>query len=99
MRTSLLALLLLVPAAPAADPNPFADVNPNVFPPDDPRAKDLPRMLAADARRRMQEANLRESQAFAAVTTREQWEAHRDARLKALRDSLGTLPEVPRDMR
>jgi cephalosporin-C deacetylase-like acetyl esterase len=99
MRTSLLALLLLVPAASAADPNPFADVNPNVFTPDDPRAKDLPKMLAADARRRMREANLRESQAFAAVTTREQWEAHRDARIKALRESLGTFPEVPKDMR
>ena len=99
MRSPLLALLLLVPAAPAAEPNPFANVNPAVFPPDDSRAKDLPRMLAADARRRMQEANLRESKAFAAVTTREQWEAHRDARIRALRESLGTFPEAPKDMR
>src|SRR5947209_8651248 len=98
MRTLLLALLL-VPAASAADPTPFADVNPAVFPADDPRAKDLPKMLAADARRRMQEASLRESKAFAAVTTREQWEAFRDARIKALRDSLGTFPDVPKDMR
>src|SRR3954447_336720 len=98
MRTSLLALLL-VPAAAAAEPNPFANVDPAVFPADDPRAKDLPKMLSADVKRRMQEANLRESKAFAAITTREQWETHRDARIKAPRESLGTFPEPPKDMR
>src|SRR5262245_37563177 len=99
MRTSLLALLLLVPAASAADPNPFADVKPAVFTADDPRTKNLSRMLSDEARRRMQEANLRESQTFAAITTREPWEAYRDARIKALRESLGTFPDVPKDMR
>ena len=49
----------------------FADLNPNVFGPDDPRTKDLPKMMGADARRRMEEANLRESKAFATVTTKE----------------------------
>ena len=86
----------LLPVLLAAE---FADVNPAVFPPDDPRAKALPRMVAADAKRRMQEANLRESKAFAAVKTREQWEAFRDARLAALRKSLGTFPEPPKDLR
>jgi cephalosporin-C deacetylase-like acetyl esterase len=77
----------------------FAEVNPTVFGPDDPRTKDLPKMMAADAKRRMQEANLRESKAFAEVTTKEQWEKHRDARIAKLRESLGTFPEAPKDMR
>lgn len=99
MRTSLAALFVFPLLAPAADPSPFAGVNPNAVPADDPRAKELPRMLVADARRRMQEANLRESKAFAAVTTREQWEAYRDERLAALKESLGAFPLVPRKMR
>jgi cephalosporin-C deacetylase-like acetyl esterase len=94
-----LALLLLTPAARADEPSPYRDVNPAVFPPDDPRAKALPRMLTAHAKRRMQEANLRESRAFAAVTTREQWEAYRDTRIKALRESLGEFPPAPKELR
>ena len=93
MRTLIATLL---PALLAAD---FKDVNPNVFPADDPRSKDMPRMVAADVKRRMQEANLRESKAFATVTTREQWEVYRDLRILALRQSLGTFPAVPKDMR
>jgi cephalosporin-C deacetylase-like acetyl esterase len=77
----------------------FKDVNPNVFPPDDPRARELPRMMQNDAKRRMQEACLRESRAFAAVQTREQWEAYRDVRIKALRESLGEFPPPPQNMR
>lgn len=92
MRVITVALAL---AAVAAD---FRDVSPNVFPPDDPRTKELPRMVWADAQRRMHEANLRESKAFAAVSTRAQWEAYRDARIKALRESLGEFPPVPKDM-
>ena len=95
MRISLLFALLL-PLLAGAD---FADVNPNVFPPDDPRAKELPRMMQNDVKRRMQEANLRESKAFAAVQTREQWEAYRDVRIKALRESLGEFPAAPANMR
>jgi cephalosporin-C deacetylase-like acetyl esterase len=93
MRTLLAAVAV---AAVAAD---FQDIDPNVFPKDDPRAKEMPRMVRADAQRRMKEANLRESQAFAVVQTRGQWEAHRDARIQALRESLGTFPDVPKDMR
>ena len=77
----------------------FKDVDPNVFPKDDPRAKDLPKMMSADAKRRMQEANLRESKAFADVTTKEQWEKYRDTRIQKLKESLGTFPEPPKDMR
>lgn len=83
-------------ASVAAD---FADVGPAVFGPDDPRTKDLPKMVGADARRRMQEANLRESKAFAAVTTKDQWEKYRDERIQKLKESLGTFPEAPKDVR
>ena len=91
-----LALLAVVLAAGGAD---FKDVDPNVFPKDDPRAKDLPKMVWNDAQRRMKEANLRESKAFAAVTTKAQWEKFRDIRIQALRESLGPFPEVPNAMR
>ena len=93
MRTIFIAFALF---AVAAD---FKDVDPNVFPKDDPRSKDLPKMMSADARKRMQEANERESKAFAKVTTKEQWEKYRDVRIKALRESLGTWPEAPKDMK
>ena len=86
MRYTLLALLL---AAPARGDEPFKDVNPNVLPPESMPSK----MLAADAKRRMQEASVRESKAFAAVDSREKWEAFRDTRIKALRDSLGSFPK------
>src|SRR5262249_35624483 len=52
-----------------------------------------------NATRRMQEANLRESKAFAAVTTKEEWEKYRDVRIQKLKESLGTFPEVPKDMK
>jgi cephalosporin-C deacetylase-like acetyl esterase len=77
----------------------FKDVDPNVFPKDDPRAKDLPKMMGADARKRMQEANLRESKAFADVTTKAEWEKYRDARIQKLKESLGSWPDPPKDMR
>ncbi|HEY2911389.1 MAG TPA: CocE/NonD family hydrolase [Gemmataceae bacterium] len=74
-------------------------VDPNVFPKDDPRAKALPKMLGADLRKRTQEANLRESEAFAKVTSRQLWEGHRQLRIRNLRDSLGEFPTVPAKMR
>ncbi len=94
----LLIAFALIPAASAAEPTPLADVNPNVFAPDDPRTKTLPKMMWADATRRMQEANLRESKAFAEVTTKEQWTQYRDVRIQKLKESLGSFPEVPKDM-
>ncbi|MFO0825198.1 MAG: acetylxylan esterase [Gemmataceae bacterium] len=87
---------LLALGSVAAD---FADVNPTAFGPDDSRTKDLPKMMSADARRRTQEANLRESKAFAAVTTKAEWEKYRDERIAKLKASLGTFPEVPENMR
>src|SRR3954447_22411240 len=94
MRTTLIAFALAAIASVAAD---FKDVDPNVFPKDDPRAKDLPKMMWADAKKRMQEANLRESKAFAEVTTKEQWEKYRDVRIQKLKESLGTFPDAPKD--
>ncbi|HEV3383990.1 MAG TPA: acetylxylan esterase [Gemmata sp.] len=91
-----LIIPLLAFFAIAAD---FRDVDPNVFPADDPRAKELPKMLAADAKRRMREASLRESKTFAALTTKEEWEKFRDARIKALLESLGEFPPVPKEMK
>ncbi|HUR55095.1 MAG TPA: hypothetical protein VMZ71_13260 [Gemmataceae bacterium] len=46
----------------------------------------------------MREANERELKAFAAVTTQAEWEKYRDARVAAVRASLGTFPEAPKDM-
>src|SRR5215218_4298870 len=94
-----LSALLVACAAVASVAADFKDVDPNVFPKDNPRAKELPRMMWADAKKRMQEANLRESKAFADVTTKEQWEKYRDERIQKLKESLGTFPEVPKDMK
>lgn len=77
----------------------FAAVDPTAFGPDDPRTKALPNLMAADLRRRVREANLRESKAFAAVATKGQWEQYRDARIQKLRESLGAFPEPPKNMR
>ncbi len=94
-----LSALLVACAAVVSVAADFKDVDPNVFPKDDPRAKELPRMMWNDAKKRMQEANLRESKAFAEVTTKEQWERYRDTRIQKLKESLGTFPDVPKDMK
>ena len=46
-------------------------------------------MLVRDARSRLQAANLRENRAWEEVKSREDWEAFRPPRLRALRESLG----------
>ncbi len=43
----------------------------------------------------LQEASLRASKAFAAMTTKADWEKLRDVRIKALAESLGQFPPVP----
>jgi dienelactone hydrolase len=58
-----------------------------------------PRMLSRDARSRIDAANRRESQAWAAISTKAQWEAYRDQRIQALRRSLGADEPVPRDLK
>jgi dienelactone hydrolase len=48
-------------------------------------------MLSRNARARLRAANERENQAWQAVTSRAAWEAFRDRRIRALRESLGPL--------
>jgi dienelactone hydrolase len=93
MRTLLAAAAL---ALVAAD---LPDVDPAVFPPDDPRAKALSKMVWADARKRLADAGERETKAFAAVNTRADWEAFRNPRIAALKESLGHWPEPPARIR
>ncbi len=73
--------------------------NANVLATDDAQAKQLSRLLADDARARLQAANRRESQAWQEVKTRTDWEKFRDVRLQALRTSLGSFPAVPTDLK
>src|SRR5438067_245002 len=66
-----------------------------VFPADGDAAK----QLARHAQARLREANRRESRAWQQIRTRAEWEDYRDARVQALRASLGTFPPVPRDLK
>lgn len=45
---------------------------------------------------RLREANRRETAAWAKVSSKAEWEQFRDARISALRASLGSCPEVPK---
>lgn len=69
----------------------------NVNPRDD-KAKERTRMLARDVRNRLQAAGERENQAWHQVNDRAGWEKFRDARLQALRASLGQYPDPPSDL-
>ena len=61
--------------------------------------KELREMLGKEIRARRDAANRRESKAWQSIQTRADWEQYRDLRLKALRDSLGTFPPVPKDLK
>lgn len=54
--------------------------------------RELSAMLEAHARAGIEAANRRETRIWREVKSREDWERHRDARLAALRESLGTPP-------
>lgn len=82
-----MARLLVLAALPILLGADWADLAPTKPMVDQPGS-----ILFADQKRRFQDASLRESQAFDAVTTRQQWEAFRDPRIEALRKSLGPLP-------
>jgi cephalosporin-C deacetylase-like acetyl esterase len=56
---------------------------------------ELPRMLSRDARARIEQANQRESKAWSEIKTRADWEAYRDLKIRALRDSLGADEPFP----
>src|SRR5262245_61655490 len=46
-------------------------------------------------RKQIEEANRRDREAWNKVRSRADWEKFRDERIKALRESLGTFPDVP----
>jgi cephalosporin-C deacetylase-like acetyl esterase len=69
-----------------------------VVAPDSEQAKELPKMLAQDQRRRLGAAAERENEAWLKVQRRDDWERFRDARLQALRAALGQLPS-PRNLK
>lgn len=99
MRTTICSLVLLVGGLltlHADDAAAIRSINPAVLSGDE--AKDLPKTLSNDYRRRIQEANLRESQAWKGVATREQWEKFRDDRIEALRRANGELPAAPQKL-
>ena len=56
-------------------------------------------MLSDDADARLREANRRDARQWANVRSKADWEKFRDARLQALRDSLGSFPPPPKTLR
>ncbi len=96
MLRALPLLLLFATTATAAD---WPDVKPSMFEPDSPEAKAFPKMVATEQRKRMQEANERESKLFAAIRSKAEWEKYRDDRIAKLRESLATFPAVPKNMK
>ncbi|HEV3029981.1 MAG TPA: acetylxylan esterase, partial [Planctomycetota bacterium] len=56
-------------------------------------------MIGRDASARVADSNRRESEAWARIRGREDWERYRDVRLRTLRDSLGAAEPVPADLR
>ncbi|HZY86066.1 MAG TPA: hypothetical protein VFE78_14630, partial [Gemmataceae bacterium] len=95
---ALAALLLVSPLAFAAeDADDLAErlrmLDAHVLSPDEARrAAEAPRQ---GVRARLRAAGERESAAWRALKSRADWERYRDARLKALRDSLGAFPAPP----
>jgi dienelactone hydrolase len=55
-------------------------------------------MLGRSIRVRLRAANERESDAWHALRTKADWEKYRDARIRELRQSLGSFPPVPREL-
>lgn len=100
-RLSLLALVLLITAARADDATDalakelrdYATAELAKVPGKDGKySTALPDYL----HKQIQEANRKDREAWAQVKTKADWEQFRDRRIKALRDSLGTFPEVPK---
>jgi dienelactone hydrolase len=64
----------------------------------DPKVGAPQRNLHDEARVLIREANRRESEAWAKIATKEDWERYRDGKLAALRASLGAPAEPPKDL-
>jgi dienelactone hydrolase len=90
--TPLLALAaLLCQADDLADR--LRELNPRVLP------AEQPRMIGRDARVRIELANQRESKAWSEIRSRADWEKYRDAKIRALRDSLGADEPFPPELK
>jgi dienelactone hydrolase len=70
-----------------------------VFTPLAAKDRQLGKMVEQDIRSRVHAAHRRLAEEFAGLKTREEWEKFRDERIKALRDSLGPLPEPGKDLK
>jgi dienelactone hydrolase len=57
------------------------------------------RMISRDARARIELANQRESRAWSDIRTRADWETYRDAKIRALRESLGADEPFPAELK
>lgn len=63
------------------------------------RTPPLANMLERDARAGLQAANRADTRAWEQVQDKAGWERFRDARIEALRTSLGQFPDVPKDLK
>jgi hypothetical protein len=73
----------------------LGELDARVFPAGGETAKAFSGMLARDVRTRIQAAASRENAAWQNARSRADWERLRDARIQALRESLGPLPPAP----
>ncbi|HXX92604.1 MAG TPA: acetylxylan esterase, partial [Planctomycetota bacterium] len=58
-----------------------------------------PRMIGRDSAERLREANRRETDSWHRIQSRADWEAYRDRRIDALRQSLGAPEAAPKDLK
>jgi dienelactone hydrolase len=65
----------------------------------DPKVGAPQRNLHDEARALVREVNRRETEAWRKIATKEDWERYRDAKLAALRASLGAPAEPPKDLK
>lgn len=101
---SITAVALLTPLVWAADESTdlaakLRELDTRVFSAEAAKDKQLGRMVESDIRCRIHAAHEREAKAFDAVSTGEGWEAFKEPRIKALRDSLGPLPPLGQDLK
>jgi dienelactone hydrolase len=102
-RVSFLAVLFLatVFAQPPGNADSTTDriraFDTNVWPADSAQAKELRQTLVFDQRELRMGLNRSETKKWQAITTRAEWEKFRDARIAALRASLGSFPVPPRE--
>jgi cephalosporin-C deacetylase-like acetyl esterase len=103
IRFAALVGVVLASAPAHADEKKLADIlrdlDANVFKPGSDEAKAASTMLSRDVRARLQAANRRSTEEWRQIKTKDDWEKFRDAKLKALRESLGLWPEPPKDLK